>query len=163
MYFKDFPRFLYGFRYGKEIKTSAVVDVTRNIRFRRDLLANISLYDSYDMQDGETPEIVAEKVYGNAEYHWIVMLVNERFDYINDFPLAETQLVRAISDKYPNNEFGIHHYEDINGFVVNSDVPGAVSVSNNDHERRLNEEKRRIKIISPRIINTILKDYKDLL
>jgi hypothetical protein len=163
MYFKDFPKFLYGFRYGKEIKTSAVVDITRNIRFRRDLLANISLYDSYDMQDGETPEIVAEKVYGNAEYHWIVMLVNERFDYINDFPLAETQLVRAISDKYPNNEFGIHHYEDINGFVVNSDVPGAVSVSNNDHERRLNEEKRRIKIVSPTLISTILKNYKDLM
>ena len=163
MYFKDFPRFLYGFKYGNSLKTSAVVDVTRNIRFRRDLLANISLYDTYDMKDGETPEIIAEKFYGNAQYHWIVMLVNERFDYINDFPLPEPQLVRVISDKYPDNEFGIHHYEDVNGFVVNSDVPGAVSVSNSDYERNLNEQKRRIKLVSPSLISTILKNYKDLM
>ena len=33
-----------------------------------------------DPVDGETPEIVAEKVYGNAEYHWIIMLANDIYD-----------------------------------------------------------------------------------
>jgi hypothetical protein len=46
---------------------------------------------------------------------------------------------------------------------VNSDAPGAVSVSNAEDERNKNEAKRRIKIVSSTIINTILKDYRDLI
>ena len=62
MYFKEFPKFQYDFAYGKDTKVSVVQDITRNIRFRRDVLANVSLYDEYDIIDGETPEIIAEKV-----------------------------------------------------------------------------------------------------
>jgi len=91
------------------------------------------------------------------------MLANDRYDYIEDFPLAEPQLVKVITAKYPGTENAIHHYVDANGFVVNSNAPGAVSVSNSDYERTKNEEKRRIKIVSSKIINTILKDYKDLI
>jgi hypothetical protein len=163
MYFKDFPNFIYQFKVGNTTKTSLVKDVTRNIRFRRDVLANITVYDEYDIVDGETPEIIAEKLYGDAQYHWIIMLANDRYDYIEDFPLAEYQLVRVIAAKYPGTENNIHHYVDANGFVVNSNAPGAVSVSNADDERNKNESKRRIKIISKNIINTILKDYKDLI
>jgi hypothetical protein len=164
MYFQDFPKFLYDFKLGSTNKTTTTVvkDITRNIRFRRDILANIALYDEYDIVDGETPEIIAEKIYGNAEYHWIVMLTNERFDYINDFPLAEPQLVKVIAAKY-TNPYAIHHYVDSRGYIVNSDYPGATSVSNSDYERAKNEAKRRIKIVSPQIITTILKNYKDLL
>jgi len=163
MYFKDFPSFIYQFKVGNTNKTSLVKDITRNIRFRRDVLANITVYDEYDIVDGETPEIIAEKLYGDAQYHWIIMLANDRYDYIEDFPLAEYQLVRVIAAKYPGTENNIHHYVDANGFIVNSNAPGAVSVSNADDERNKNEAKRRIKIISKNIINTILKDYKDLI
>lgn len=164
MYFKDFPQFLYDFKYGDITKTSIVKDITRNIRFRKEILSNISVYDQYDIQDGETPEIIAEQIYGNSQYHWIIMLVNDRNDYVNDFPLAEISLVQVIKDKYGTaNVHSIHHYENANGYVVNSDAVGAVPVSNDDHERTLNEAKRKIKIISPNIINAILKNYKDLL
>ena len=163
MYFKNFPDFIYEFRSGGTNKTSLVKDITRNIRFRRDVLANVTVYDEYDIIDGETPEIIAEKIYGDPQYHWIIMLANDRYDYIEDFPLAEPQLVKVITAKYPGTENDIHHYVDANGFVVNSNAPGAVSVSNSDYERTKNEEKRRIKIVSSKIINTILKDYKDLI
>jgi len=163
MYFKNFPEFIYDFISGGSSKTSLVKDITRNIRFRRDILANVTVYDEYDIIDGETPEIIAEKIYGNAEYHWIIMLANDRYDYIEDFPLAEYQLVKVIASKYPGTKNNIHHYVDAKGFVVNSDAPGAVSVSNEQDERNKNEAKRRIKIVSSNIINTILKDYKDLI
>jgi hypothetical protein len=163
MYFKNFPEFIYDFISGGSSKTSLVKDITRNIRFRRDILANVTVYDEYDIIDGETPEIIAEKIYGNAEYHWIIMLANDRYDYIEDFPLAEYQLVKVIASKYPGTQNNIHHYVDAKGFVVNSDAPGAVSVSNEQDERNKNEAKRRIKIVSSNIINTILKDYKDLI
>jgi hypothetical protein len=91
------------------------------------------------------------------------MLVNERYDYIEDFPLAEYQLVKVIDSKYPGTENNIHHYVDAKGFIVNSNASGAVSVSNEQDERNKNEAKRRIKIISLNLIDTVLKDYKDLI
>ena len=100
MYFKKFPQFLYDFNYGNRIKTSVVTDITRNIRLRRDILANVTLYDEVDIVDGETPEIIAEKYYGSPDYHWVVMLCNEKFDYRADFPQPESVLVKHIADVY---------------------------------------------------------------
>jgi hypothetical protein len=242
MYFKEFPDMLYDFKYGKKTKTSIVKDITRNVRIRRDLLSNITLYDEYDIIDGETPEIIAEKIYGNAEYHWIVMLSNGKYDYLTDFPKAEDACRRACLEFYnesftadswsyadniitvvklnhglltsptttvnikgavattnaPNGTFTvtdvtvdtfsftvlntptgtasgtirvkpsgrenyINYYVDTRGFRVNSDSPGAVSVTNLEDSRKRNDEKGRIKIISPQLVSRILKDYKDLL
>ena len=83
------------------------------------------------------------------------MLANERHDYITDFPLPEYVLEKYIVDKYGGTRYSIHHYEDVKGFVVNSDATGATSVSNDDYERDLNEAKRRIKIISPDLLSII--------
>jgi hypothetical protein len=240
MYFKEFPLFLYDFRYGDyETKTHIVKDITRNVRFRKEVLENIALYDEYDIVDGETPEIVAEKVYGDPEYHWIIMLANQRFDYLNDWPLSDYDLQNAakyvfnptitasswvyssgtvtvtaplhgllvnpttivtimgstIFDETPhtitavtdntftfsvssapsstsgdsltintqNRENYIRHYENAAGFVVNSNSVGAVPITNLSNFQDENELKRRIKLISPRVINTILNDYKELL
>jgi hypothetical protein len=101
MYFKDFPVFLYDFNYGNGVtKTSVVKDITRNIRIKKEVLANVSLYDEYDIIDGETPEIIAEKFYGSPEYHWVIMLANEKLDYATDFPMQETVLQRHITEVY---------------------------------------------------------------
>ena len=96
MYFKEFPQFLYDFKYGdRDTRTSIVTDVTRNVRFRKELLENVSLYDEYDIVDGETPEIIAEKIYGNPEYHWIIMIANGRYDYVTDFPKTDSDCEEA--------------------------------------------------------------------
>lgn len=100
MYFRDFPSFLYDFKMDGKSKTAIVKDITRNVRVKRDILANVTLYDEYDIVDGETPEILAERFYGTPEYHWIVMLTNDKFDYLSDFPLQETYLQRHIENKY---------------------------------------------------------------
>lgn len=165
MYFKDFPKFIYDFKYDDSAatKTSVVKDITRNIRFRKEILANITLYDEYDIVDGETPEIIAEKIYGNPEYHWIIMLVNDRYDYLTDFPLEETALVKVMQEKYGNSLYSIKHYVNSKGFIVNSNSPGAVGVTNEQWEREQNEKKRRIKIVSKQLIGTILRNYKEIL
>ena len=163
MYFDEFPKFLYDFKYGNTTKTTVTIDITRNIRFRKELLENIALYDEYDIVDGETPEIIAEKIYGDPQYHWIIMLANQKHDYISDFPLTEFALVKHIVATYGAQRYAIKHYVNAAGFVVNSTATGAVSVSNDDYERALNESKRRIKVISPQVISTILTQYKELL
>lgn len=163
MYFKNFNEIYYDFNINGTRDLKVVTDIVRNVRFRKELLANITAFDEYDIMDGETPEIIAEKIYGNAGYHWIIMLANERYDYVNDFPLSTYTLEKHITEKYGiSNVYGTHHYVDDRGYTVNSDYPGATSISNYQYEEDLNEQKRRIKIISPSIINIVLKNFEDL-
>ena len=163
MYFKNFPSFLYDFDINGKTEYKLVKDITQNVRLRKQLLSNITLYDEYDIRDGETPEIIAEKVYGSPLYHWVVMLCNDKYNYIDDFPLPLVQLEKHINQKYGSAKYSTHHYIDANGFIVDSSVSGATSVSNYDYENNLNESKRRIKLISPSLLNTILKNFKELI
>lgn len=162
MYFKNFPNILYEFKIAGKDTITVVKDITRNIRFRRDVLANVTVFDEYDIVDSETPEHIAEKVYGNPEYHWIVMLANERYHHINDFPLSTRDLETYINATY-TQPYATHHYENSAGFVVNSSEVGAYAVSNYDYEVSRNEAKRRIKLIPPIYVAKILSEYKEIL
>ena len=162
MYFKEFPQYLYDFKYGDELKTSIVKDITRNVRFRKEILENISLYEEYDIQDGDTPEIISEKFYGSPDYHWIIMLLNVKYDYVSDFPLDEYTLTKHISSNY-ENPHAIHHYVNQDGYIVNSDYPGALPVTCEEIERAENEAKRTIKLISPQLLGVVLRTFKTLL
>ena len=162
MYFNEFPNIYYSFKINGKDKFVLIKDITQNVRIRKEILANITLYDEYDIRDGETPEIIAEKIYGSPLYHWVVMLCNERYDYINDFPLPTYELEQHVIQKYgAGNEYKVHHYIDSNGNIVDSTNPQATSVSNYQFEDNENEKKRRIKLISRDLLNIILRNFKD--
>jgi hypothetical protein len=119
MYFSNFPKIYYDFAQDNtSIALQILTDITTNVRVRKEVLENITLYDEYDMMDGETPEIVAEKVYGNPELHWVIMLVNQRYDYIQDFPMSSLELEQYVKSVYgEENIYNVHHYEK-DGLVV---------------------------------------------
>ena len=135
-------------------------DILKRVKIRSGLSASRFVFDKYNVKEGEKPEDIAFKYYGDAQYHWIIMLANDRFDYRSDFPLTQIAFEDYIADKYEDPE-GIHHYEDANGVWVDSDATGAVSVSNRVYEDKVNESKRRIKIPSSQLIAKILKDFKN--
>jgi alpha-amylase/alpha-mannosidase (GH57 family) len=163
MYFQKFPNIYYEYNIGGRPVLKVVKDISTNVRFRVAVLENITLFDEYDIREGETPEIIAHKVYGSSEYHWIVMLCNQRFNYVKDFPLPYDSLNSYINEMYPDNTMGIHHYENEQGFVVNSNAPGAFAVTNYDHEVAVNETKRRIKLISPQLLANILTQFNTII
>lgn len=161
MYFNNFPNIYYQFNVNGTPVLKVVKDITRNVRFRKAILDQITLFDEYDVKDGETPDIIAAKYYGNSEYHWIVMLCNQRYDYLEDFPKSTRMLEEYINSKYAE-PYGTHHYE-LDGFIVSEGTAGAVPVSNYEYEDRLNESKRRIKLISPTMLNQIIANYKSII
>lgn len=161
MYFTNFPHIYYDYTINGSQQLKVVKDITQNVRVRKAILENITLYDEYDIKDGETPEIIADRVYGSSQYHWIIMLCNQRYDYVEDFPLASAALDEYITAKYPE-PYATHHYEK-DGFVVESDVMGSQPVTNYDYEDRINESKRRIKLISPHLLSSILVQFKELI
>jgi hypothetical protein len=100
MYFKDFPNIYYTYNVNGKDVLKVVRDITSNVRLRKYILSNITLYDSYDIQEGDTPEIVAAKYYGSSEYHWAIMLANEIYDYREDWPMSQMVLDEYIKTKY---------------------------------------------------------------
>ena len=70
------------------------------------------LFDNYDVQDGEKPEDVAFKWYGDADLHWVILMTNNVTDRYYEWPMTQPQFQNFIEDKYGlANIDAIHHYE----------------------------------------------------
>jgi hypothetical protein len=163
MYFNKFKEIYYDFNINGNLELKVLRDITTNVRLRTRVLSDLTLYDYYDMREGETPEIVAQRFYGNSELHWLIMLVNDRYDYIEDFPMTAHQLERHIDSKYGNQRNAVHHYVKDGLIVDNTVILDAVGVSNADYEYSLNDSKRTIKIIRPQVVGTLVRDLEELL
>ena len=113
-YFSNFPAQVFDLSLRDELPlTFTVRDITTNVRFRKDLLTNVLAFEVYDIQDGESPEKISESIYGSPYYHWVIMLINERYDYLNDFPMAQRELEAMIELKYGEDKFAIKQYETV--------------------------------------------------
>lgn len=125
MYFEKFPQSFY------TLDDRSTVQLVTNLTIRNivndSIKNNYSIYDEYDIKDGETPEIVADKFYSNPNYHWIVLHMNDIVDPRFDWPLTQPRLNDFIVDKYGNTS-AIHHYENTDGETVFPNV--LVSTSN---------------------------------
>jgi hypothetical protein len=70
MLFKDYPNITYVLK-NKDIN---LVDIFRNVAFKN--VEESNAYDDYYIQDGETPEIISARLYGNTTYSWLILLIN---------------------------------------------------------------------------------------
>ena len=98
-YFNYFPKTSY---YLSDDTTS--LDTVTNImsRFSIDATSKeqLTMYYKYDISDGETPEIIADKLYGSPEKHWIILSVNNIKNPQFDWPLRYNDLTKYIDIKY---------------------------------------------------------------
>lgn len=161
-YFKNFKKIAYSFGDDRDPDLKVLTDITLNARILRQLLPNITLWEYYDLKDGDTPEVLAHRLYGNSEYHWVIMFVNERYDVWTDFPLSSNELDTYIDNQY-TNPLAIKHYIDNEGYIVDSTEAGATPVTFRDYEISENDKKRRIKIVSPGIASKLYGEFKTLM
>jgi hypothetical protein len=79
-----------------------------------ELLKNPTMYYSYDIQEGDTPEIVAHKYYGDSYRYWMVLLANEILDPQWGWPMSSNVFNNYLISKYGstfNTQSTVHHYE----------------------------------------------------
>ena len=119
MYFKSFPYTFYSLDNATTVQV--VTNITNRITLSEETKNNLSLYDEYDIKDGETPELVADKFYSNPELHWLILHYNDILDPRFDWPLDTNNLNRYLTGKY-NDVNAVHHYEDANGNYTNGNV-----------------------------------------
>lgn len=119
MYFKSFPYTYYSLDNATTVQV--VTNLTTRVTLSDEVKNNLGLFDEYDIKDGETPELVADKFYSNPQLHWLVLHYNDIIDPRFDWPMSTNDLNNYTSGKYVSVN-GIHHYEDANGRYTNGNV-----------------------------------------
>jgi len=79
------------------------------------LLQNSALYYKYDIQEGDTPESIAYKYYGESYRYWIVLFANQIIDPQWQWPMNYLVFQTYLNDKYPLTDiYGtVYEYQQI--------------------------------------------------
>ncbi len=172
MYFSFFPKISYDLSNNKTEKI--VTDLFNRLKVREKVLNELTLYSTYDVIDGDTPESLAYKYYGDTEFHWVILLINNIIDRYYDWPLTVEQFETYLNDKYINPD-GIHHYEitqssgETTGMgpsdyshkiEVNSTTANATAVTNREYEQRIQDQKRQIKILDSSFLQPFIEEFE---
>jgi len=103
-YFNYFPKAFYS----SNTRTSGldeIMNITARFGFEQSLKENSSAFYKYDLQEGDTPEIVAAKFYDSPERHWIVLMFNDIYDPQYDWPLQYSTFIEYVDKKYSANNY----------------------------------------------------------
>ena len=172
MYFDSFPVIFYDS--SGDLIFKDVTNLLRRVGLRTKVRTNSLLYDTYNVKEGETPEMIAHKLYGDTELHWIILLVNEVTDRYHQWPMTTPQFLDFINDKYDNPD-GIHHYETTQTsgdtkvkIVVFNEVDedaytGLTPITNREYEENEQDKKRQIKLLDPSYVNAFVSEFKLLM
>lgn len=103
-YFNYFPKTLYSAN-NSSLGLDSVTNIIARFGFETSLKENSAAFYKYDIQEGDTPEIIAAKYYENPERHWIVLMFNDIYDPQYDWPLQSSTLIEFIDNKYSAPEY----------------------------------------------------------
>ena len=163
-YFTYFPTIGYDVR-GKKNDSSVqrITDILKRVRQKLEII-NLAFFEEYFVQDGDTPESLAHQVYDDSQLHWIILYANYMTNPYYDWPITYFDLQKFVNKKYGvANINAIHHYEDVDGYEVDSTASGATSVTNFIYEETLNDARRNIKIIRSEYVQQIVSEFKKII
>ena len=172
MYFNSFPVIPYDSK--GDLNFKDVTNLLRRVGMRTKLKTNTLLYDTYDVKEGETPEMIAHKLYGDAKLHWIILLVNDITDRYHQWPMTGGQFLDYINDKYSNVD-GIHHYEstqtsgdtkvkiEVFNEVDDDAYTGLTPITNREYEENEQDKRRQIRLVDPSFVEQFIDEFKKLI
>ena len=146
-------------------------DILRRVRVRANMKKEIVMLDQYDVQENETPEILADRHHGSPHYHWVIMLLNDISDVNHDWIKSTRQLQKYLTTKYTDTQLTeAHHYEisqtsgdtTIKIEVENTTYPSATVVTNYEYEVALNESKRKIDLLRNDYLGMFVDEFTNM-
>ena len=176
-YFSQFPLMAYDVAGNKNYKL--LPNILKRVKLRSGLRSGSFLFDNYDVKDGERPEDVAFKLYGDPELHWVILMTNNITDRYYQWPLTQPQFQEHLTDKYgAGSEDAVHHYEitqssgkttssgpsDYSHLVeCNSDEENPSIITNRQYEQRLQDKYRSIRLLDPRFLDAFIEEFDSLI
>ena len=103
-------------KYFSLLPTTTVTDgnnnsvILKNLLVRAQLIPKLSknplIFYEYSIQEDDTPEIIANKYYGDPYRYWIVLYGNPSIvDPQMDWPIEQNSLISFIDKKYQATEY----------------------------------------------------------
>ena len=190
-YFKFFPKILYDVRgVTNQQNFDSITDITKRVLLKsnswkktennvNELLEGTSGFVKHLIQDGDRPETLAYQFYGDSELHWIILYANcaTLLNPYYDWPMTQFDLKKFVEKKYgASNINAINHYVDSNDNIVEkqgekitpTSEGGALAgtstiVTNFQHEEKINDAKRPIRILQSEYVNLVINEFEKLL
>jgi hypothetical protein len=97
LYFNTLPKIL-----TNDNKNNAIVltNILARAELVQNLMTNPLMFYEYNIQDGDTPDIVASKYYGDSYRYWLVLFSNQILDPQWGWPLSSQQFTLYLNNKY---------------------------------------------------------------
>ena len=172
-YFDRFPLMAYDMKGDKNYKL--LPNILRRVKLRQNVRSGSFLFDNYDVKDGEKPEDIAYKWFGDPELHWVILMTNNITDRYYQWPLSQPQFAEHLTDKYgAGSEDAVHHYEKThdsgptssrdNYHLVecNEDDENPAIITNRQYEQRKQDEYRQIRLLDRRYLDAFVDEFESL-
>ena len=172
MYFTNFPFIVYDSVGDGNFKI--VTNLLKRVALRTKVRTNTLLYDTYDVKEGETPEMIADKLYDDPELHWVILFVNNITDRYHQWPMNFGQFNAFIADKYSNVD-AVHHYEvsqtsgdtsvkiDIGTDTTGYSEADLTTITNREFEEERQDTLRQIRLLDRSYIEQFVKEFQSLM
>jgi len=181
-YFRNLPKVRYDINGAEPNKYLNVTNIMKRISFKPSVIEDITDYYPYRVKDGERPDILSHQKYGTVAYAYLIMLVNDIYDPLFDWPLSAQQFEKYLTNKYGSVTSAMgttkYYYQIIRAEVARTGTSERVPVvkfivdettydaldegdrstqTQYEWEDELNDNKRDIKLIQASLIQDI--DY----
>ena len=172
MYFTNFPLIVYDSVGDGNFKI--VTNLLKRVALRTKVRTNTLLYDTYDVKEGETPEMIADKLYDDPELHWVILFVNNITDRYHQWPMNFGQFNAFIADKYSNVD-AVHHYEisqtsgdtsvkiDIGTDTTGYSEADLTTITNREFEEERQDTLRQIRLLDRSYIEQFVQEFETLM
>ena len=172
MYFTNFPFIVYDSVGDGNFKI--VTNLLKRVAMRTKVRTNTLLFDTYDVKEGETPEMIADKLYDDPELHWVVLFVNNITDRYHQWPMNFGQFNAFIADKYSNVD-AVHHYEvsqtsgdtsvkiDIGTDTTGYSEADLTTITNREFEEERQDTLRQIRLLDRSYIEQFVQEFETLM
>ena len=189
-YFRELPDLYYQSPLSTRTSSKEYVRIKnlfRRVKLRDDLQNVFTLFNKYEIGQGERPDTIAEDLYGSNDLDWVVMMSAGIINLHDQWPLSDYDLYRYADNKYGNDLNAIRFYEttevkDSSGRLVlpkgkivdsNFTIPNpdnttlnlnpVTGITNYEYETRVNNDKRLIYILKPEYLQLYLNDMRRIM
>ena len=181
-YFRPFPKINYDVK--KNNSPLLLTDITKRYKIRDILLQKAAIYYNYTVRDGDRPDLIAFKYYGDETLDWLIFLCNNMMDPYYDWPLDYRKFTAYMKSLYGSVDVAkstVFEYRKIlneqstliDGTVVPKrtvviDLNTYNSLSTSVREEidayqyyeELNDAKREIKLLDERFVPDIITEVE---
>ena len=182
-YFKGIPNISYDINGTAPNTFQKVTNIMMRPKFKANVIDEISNYYPYHVKDGERPDILSHRIYGSVAFAYLILLFNDIYDPVFDWPLGSREFDSYIVNKYGSVSSAMnttkYYYQIIRAevaktgtseripavkYIIDSTAYAILGENDKtvinayDWEFELNDEKAQIQLIDPSYIKDI--DYE---